>query len=114
MVTNISTDELKELMDKGSSFVLINTLDHEAYEKRHICGSINMPVEEIGKEAKDKLGEDEQIVVYCSGPTCKASKIAADKLSELGFENVRRYEGGIKKWQEAGYCMEGTEVGKAA
>jgi rhodanese-related sulfurtransferase len=31
-------------------------------------------------------------------------------LTHLGFENVRRFAGGIDEWEEAGYPLEGDSV----
>ena len=34
------------------------------------------------------------------------SGLAAEKLRELGYANVRAYEGGTEEWEEAGYEIE--------
>ena len=57
--------------------------------------------------AKSELGPDDEIVVYCSGDSCPASKYAYQVLTERGYENVRRYAGGIADWEETGYPLEG-------
>lgn len=107
MVRDISRDELKDMMDRGDEFVLVNVLDHESFEDEHICGSINIPVKKI-QDATDLINRNETVVVHCSGPGCKASEFAADELDRLGFTDVRRFEGGIEEWKDAGYCIEGS------
>ncbi|HBG45819.1 MAG TPA: rhodanese-like domain-containing protein [Deltaproteobacteria bacterium] len=115
MVREIETDELKEMMDSGESFVLVNVLDAEDFEDEHICGSINIPASLIAKEALDMLNKDDTIVLHCSGPACSASAVAAEKLDALGFSDIWRYKGGIEKWKQAGFCMEGLAYkGKVA
>ena len=52
------------------------------------------------------LPKDAQIVVYCAGPTCPQSRLAAEKLLKLGYENVRAYEGGLEEWKAAGWNTE--------
>lgn len=115
MVRDITRDELKEMMDSGESFVLINVLDPEDFEQEHICGSINIPAGAIGREALNILGKDDTIVVYCTNTKCTASANAADKLDSLGFSDVWRYEGGVEDWKAGGLCVEGEAYrGKAA
>lgn len=115
MIRDINRDELKEMMDAGESFVLINVLDPEDFENEHICGSINMPVSTIARDAENLLNKDDTIVVHCSNKACTASRIASEKLDSIGFSDIWRYEGGIEDWKAAGYCVEGLAYkGKAA
>ena len=44
---------------------------------------------------------DARIVVYCSG-RCDSSRIVARELAELGYSEVRIYEGGKEDWVEHG------------
>lgn len=107
MVRDITRDELKGMMDGGESFVLVNVLDPADFENEHICGSINIPASTIARDALEMLNKDDTIIVYCSGPKCVASSIAAEKLDTLGFSDVWRYEGGLQEWKDSGYCVEG-------
>ena len=70
MVKTISRDELKEKIDRGDSFVLVETLAPVAYQHAHLPGAINIPPDQL-KELAAKLlphkGAD--IVVYCASPT---------------------------------------------
>lgn len=101
--------ELKQMLDSGESFSLINVLESEQFEKTHIPGSINIPV-----KSKDFVGEVEQIVgdkdakivVYCASFECTASPTAAKKLDQAGFSQVFDYEGGLKDWKEGGLATE--------
>lgn len=113
MLRTIDREELKTMMDRGRNFVLINVLDRESYENERICGSISIPLPGI-KEAVNVIKRDETVVVHCSSPACTASAEAADELNKLGFEDVRRFVGGIKAWKEAGYCLEGNLYEKIA
>lgn len=115
MIRDITREELKEMMDAGESFVLINVLDPEDFENEHICGSINIPSSTIARDAVNLLNRDDTIVVYCADTACTASSIAAEKLDSLGFSDIWRYEGGLADWKAAGYCVEGLAYkGKAA
>jgi rhodanese-related sulfurtransferase len=52
------------------------------------------------------LPKNQEIVVYCGGPKCPQSRMAAEKLGKLGYGNVRAYEGGLEEWKGAGYAVE--------
>ena len=50
--------------------LLVNVMPKEAFEAGHIPRSINLPVAEIEKCARQVLPEmTREIAVYCSGPT---------------------------------------------
>lgn len=106
----INTEELKDLFEKRTHFVLINVLSADAHKKEHICGSLNIPISVFEKKAPVILGKDEYIIVYCEGPLSKKSGKAVKILDELGFKRVARYEGGIADWKKGGNCLIGTSV----
>jgi rhodanese-related sulfurtransferase len=103
----ISREELKEKMDRGDSFKLVNALGEWAFNAKHIPGSIN--ISKI-QDARKILDPEDDIVIYCSNPTCIASIIGYQHLIRMGYNKVRRYAGGIADWEQAGYLMEGDFV----
>jgi len=105
MFENINRKELESKLDNDEDFKLIEVLEQEEYREGHIEGSINIPLSDIGKEAKESFADDEEIVVYCANTDCDASPAAAEKLSELGFENVYDYVEGKKGWVEGGNSL---------
>jgi rhodanese-related sulfurtransferase len=63
------------------------------------------------EELKQKiLNPSDEIIIYCSNPSCIASIIGYQLLTRMGYKNVRRYAGGIEDWEEAGYLLEGSFV----
>jgi rhodanese-related sulfurtransferase len=103
----ISREELKNKLDQGDDFKLVMVLGGWAYEMAHIPGSVTFDSPEEGLQ---NLSKDEEIVVYCSNPTCIASIAAYNILVSKGYLNVKRYAGGIEDWQAAGLPVEGTLV----
>lgn len=97
----ISTEELEQMKNSDEDFTLIDVLAEEKYQREHIPDAINIPLENIAIEAKERFDKDENIVVYCSSESCAASPKAAQKLEALGFENVKDYEAGLKGWKDA-------------
>jgi rhodanese-related sulfurtransferase len=72
-----------------------------------IPGSRRVPVDTLGREvAEAQSAKDDEIIVYCGGPTCPQSLQAAKKLTDLGYTNVRAYEGGLEEWKNAGNKIE--------
>ncbi|GGV29103.1 hypothetical protein GCM10010182_60160 [Actinomadura cremea] len=45
---------------------------------------------------------DAAIVTYCSDPACPNSGQVADRLTALGYTNVRKYRDGVEDWVAAG------------
>src|SRR3990172_665007 len=114
MFGTIDRTELKRLLDTGGPCVLVNVLDRDSFNEEHICGSINIPVEDIETRAPGFIGKDEQVIVHCANTMCTASAVAAEKLGTMGYRNVKRFTGGIEEWKNAGYCLEGKALKKAA
>ncbi|MEA2001834.1 MAG: rhodanese-like domain-containing protein [Actinomycetota bacterium] len=104
-IVTISREELKTKLDRRDDFRLVMTLNEWAFEAQHIPGSLhfNTPADYAAG-----LGLNEEIVVYCSDPACVASRAVYTALVENGYTNVRRYEGGLSDWVDAGYSLEGT------
>lgn len=104
----INRDELREMMNSGKAFKLVDVLSRESYEKEHIKGAISIPLDEIEKKADKVLNKEDTIVVYCASFDCTASTKAAEKLVSLGFKNVLDYKGGLKDYEEGNLGLEGA------
>ncbi len=105
----ITTEELKVKLERGDNFKLVMTYQAWAFEAKHIPGSINIHSEE---SAAGLIEQSDEIVVYCVNEMCQASINAYRILEHHGFQNVRRYAGGIETWEAAGYRLEGVDTGK--
>jgi rhodanese-related sulfurtransferase len=70
MTKTISRNELKEKIDRGDSFVLLETLPTTAFHHEHLPGAINMPPDQVKELAATLLPDKHaDIVVYCASPT---------------------------------------------
>ncbi len=103
----ISRDELKEKLDRGDGLKLVMVLEDWQFRAMHIPGSLHVPAIKIDH---CNFNPDDEIVVYCAVEACPASIIASNRLKSRGYQNVRRYTGGIFDWEEAGYPVEGEMV----
>ncbi len=106
-IDTISGEELKTKLDRGDDIKLVFVLGDWAFQAKHIPGSINIS---NPKDSGDYLDLDDEIIVYCSNVTCVASISAYRILKDGGYENVRRYAGGLLDWEDAGYTLEGDMV----
>ena len=80
-----------------------NVLSEEWFKGDNISGSRRVPLDKdrqrgTGHEFAQECG-DRRIL---RRPECPQSRMAAEKLEKLGYENVRAYEGGLEEWKAAG------------
>lgn len=105
--------ELAESLQRGDRPQLICTLPEEYFHRVRIAGSGNACVYQVTfldqvSAIIDNPGAP--LVVYGSGPASQDSLVAAAKLQQAGYTNVRVLEGGIEAWREAGLPLEGDAV----
>lgn len=103
----ISTDELKQKMDAGETFLLVNALSPIEFNEMAIKGSVNIPSSKLAA-GHPLLPADKAslVIMYCKGPKCNKSRVAAGKAMKLGYTNVLVYNDGIPGWAKARYPMD--------
>ena len=106
-MNTISREELKMRMAQNRPVQLLMALDRNNFERQHIPGSVHFNHLE---EAVKSLSPEQEVVVYCTNPTCPASYRAYYMLRSQGFKNLYRYTGGLEEWVAAGDPVEGKEV----
>ena len=105
---SIAAQELSQKLERGDDFVLIDALAPMVYAHSHLPGAINMPpnaVDEV-RCAKRMPDLDVEIVVYCANAGCSDSVATGERLRELGYTNVRHYDGGKDEWRSLGLPLE--------
>ncbi|MFC4007799.1 rhodanese-like domain-containing protein [Nonomuraea purpurea] len=106
MAALITRTELKAEIDAGTVTV-VDALGGEYYAKQHLPGAVALVRNDVDKLASSLLPElDAAIVTYCSNPACPNSGQVADRLTALGYTNVRKYREGIEDWVGAGLPTE--------
>ncbi len=88
----ISREELKAKLDRGDNFKLVNASGEWAFNAKHAPGSINISKIE---DARKFLDPNDDTVICCSNPSCIASIIGYQHLTNMGCSKVRRHAGGI-------------------
>ncbi|RSN62304.1 rhodanese-like domain-containing protein [Actinomadura sp. WAC 06369] len=106
MTALITRDELKAAIDAGAVTV-VDALGGEYYAKQHLPGAVPLVRDDVDAQAPTLLPDrGAAIVTYCSNPACPNSGQVADRLTALGYTNVRKYRDGIEDWVAAGLPTE--------
>ncbi len=95
-------DEVRQHLNNGGGFTLLDVREKEEYREGHLPGSVSVPrgfldmrVEEV---VPDKAAH---VVLYCAGGT--RSLLAGRTLKEMGYQNVVSMSGGYGAWKNAGH-----------
>lgn len=95
---DITPKELKEKIDSGDDFVLIDVREPNEHEAFNVGGHL-IPVKTIPTRIADlEAHKDAEIVVYCRSGA--RSGMAQRFMQENGFTNVRNLTGGMLGWQD--------------
>ncbi|MFJ5550970.1 rhodanese-like domain-containing protein [Streptomyces sp. NPDC093225] len=106
MTALVSRDEL-EVEIKAGAVTVVDALGGEYYARQHLPGALALAPADVDAQAPALLPDlDAAIVTYCSNPACPNSGQVADRLTRLGYTNVRKYREGIQDWVEAGLPVE--------
>jgi adenylyltransferase/sulfurtransferase len=93
----IDVTELKQKLDRGDQFVLIDVREPHEYKIASIPGAKLIPLGEFPKHV-DEFAKDAEIVIHCKsgGRSARACGI----LRQAGFAHVRNVVGGILAWSD--------------
>ncbi len=93
----ITALELKEMIDSGKSFELIDVREPNEYEIVSIPGSRLIPKDRIlSGEALAELPQDKPLVLHCKSGARSAEALAA--LHRAGFRDAVHVGGGVLAW----------------
>jgi phage shock protein E len=67
MPAPIQRDELRQLL--AASARLVEVLPNEEFEREHLPGAVNIPLETLSRETTAGLQRDQPVVVYCADAT---------------------------------------------
>lgn len=91
---NITPDDLREKMEKGEDFLLLDVRTLAEHAAEAIEGAYLLPIQELGFRINE-LPRNKEIVAYCR--VGNRSAFAASHLARLGYK-VKNLEGGIVNW----------------
>ncbi|AHH94381.1 adenylyltransferase/sulfurtransferase MoeZ [Kutzneria viridogrisea] len=89
--------ELKQKIDAGENFVLVDVREPHEYEIVKIPGSVLIPKDKIlSGEALSELPQDRPVVLHCKSGARSAEALAA--LHQAGFRDAVHVGGGVLAW----------------
>lgn len=93
----IDVTEVKQKLDRGDNFVLIDVREPHEYQIARIPGAQLIPLGELPKHLNE-FDPNADIVAHCKSGG--RSQKAVDLLKQNGFKNVRNMTGGITAWSD--------------
>jgi adenylyltransferase/sulfurtransferase len=96
-LSDIDPTEVKQKIDRGDKFVLIDVREPHEYQICKIPTSKLIPLGDLPKRLNE-LDKNAEIVAHCKSGV--RSGKATNLLRENGFKNVRNMKGGILAWSD--------------
>ena len=98
--TNVK--EVKQRMDRGDQFVLIDVREDGEWAKGHIPGAVHMGRGVIERDIEQRIPDkNAELILYCGGGF--RSALSAENLQKMGYKNVLSMDGGWRGWNESNY-----------
>jgi rhodanese-related sulfurtransferase len=93
---NLTPAQVKEKLDRGDAFRLIDVRESHEYAYAHIEGSELLPLSRAQEWVAD-LPADQELVLMCHHGS-RSAQVAGFLASQRGLENVANMLGGIDEW----------------
>jgi polyisoprenoid-binding protein YceI len=109
----IDPAQLREWQSQGRSFILIDTLPKEIFDKRSIPGAHCACVYEVtfAQQVEGIVPDKEtEIILYGSSDASRDAATAGEKLLRLGYRKVFVLRGGVAAWSKEAYPLKGADV----
>lgn len=103
-VKETTVDDVKQKLDDGEKFLLVDVREESEFAKDHLPGAIHLGKGVIERDIETRLPDlNTPMVLYCGGGF--RSALAADNLQQMGYTNVISMDGGVREWREKKYPM---------
>lgn len=91
----ISNEELLSKLENAEQYTILDVREEAEYAFNHIPNAISIPFGEL-EDRLDELKKDQEIYVVCR--TGNRSDLAAQRLTEKGFNQVYNVMPGMSNW----------------
>ncbi len=109
-VESVSPEDVADRVNTGEITVL-DVREPDEWEQGHIPGAVHVPRGWLEFKADpetpyfdERFDPEKPFVVQCAAG--KRSALAAARLKEMGYRDVRNLEGGFGAWEKAGLPVE--------
>jgi len=102
----VRLERFRSAVDNKSALIL-DARPSVFFGQGHVPGAINLARDDFAHDYRHLAGilqtaHDKPIIVYCSGGDCHDSRLVANALLSLGFNDVSVFTGGWEAWSAAG------------
>jgi rhodanese-related sulfurtransferase len=103
-IKETNVDEVKQKLDRGEKFMLVDVREESEFAKDHLPGAIHLGKGVIERDIEARVPDlSTPLVLYCGGGF--RSALAAENLQKMGYTNVISMDGGVRGWREKNYPM---------
>jgi rhodanese-related sulfurtransferase len=103
-IRETDVDAVKQRLDQGEKFVLVDVREESEFAKDHLPGATHLGKGVIERDVEAQVPDfGTAMVLYCGGGF--RSALAADNLQKMGYTNVLSMDGGIRAWREKGFPL---------
>ncbi|HKW16948.1 MAG TPA: rhodanese-like domain-containing protein [Terriglobales bacterium] len=103
-VKETTVDEVKQKLDEGDKFLLVDVREESEFAKDHLPGAIHLGKGVIERDVETRVPDlNTAMILYCGGGF--RSALAADNLQKMGYTNVISMDGGVREWRQKHYPM---------
>src|SRR5258707_10615325 len=103
-VKETTVDDVKNRIDQGEKFMLVDVREESEFAKDHLPGAIHLGKGVIERDVEARIPDlDTPVVLYCGGGF--RSALAADTLQKMGYINVLSMDGGVRGWREKEFSI---------
>jgi rhodanese-related sulfurtransferase len=99
---SITPSQVRRALLLRDEIALLDVRHEAAFATGHPLFAANMAAERIALEAETRLPRKDVPIVVCDAGE-GFIPLAADRLTALGYTNVRQLDGGLQAWQAAGF-----------
>ncbi len=102
-IPTITLDEARSRFEAGQA-LFADARPLRAYQKGHIKGAMPLDLSEFDAWSEkffSQFSAETLIITYCDGQHCSLSMDLAQKLTEMGYENVFVLKNGWHQWTAA-------------
>ena len=103
--TTIGLAEFRSAVESKRALIL-DARSAPLFMQGHVPGAFNLARDDFAHDYRQLSGvlkpaTDKPIIVYCSGGDCHDSRLVANALRTLGFNDVSVFTGGWETWSAA-------------
>lgn len=103
-IKETTVDDVKQKLDNGDKFTLVDVREESEFTKDHLPGAIHMGKGVIERDIEARVPDlNTPMILYCGGGF--RSALAADNLQKMGYTNVISMDGGVREWRDKKYPM---------